>query len=49
MESNGKHVDLSGKVVDYQTRPIFWREPGTDCRHSFYELLHPGTKLVPAI
>jgi glucose-6-phosphate isomerase len=47
MESNGKHVDLSGHVVDYQTGPIVWGEPGTDGQHSFYQLLHQGTKLVP--
>jgi len=47
MESNGKHVDLDGHVVDYQTGPIIWGEPGTDGQHSFYQLLHQGTKLVP--
>ena len=47
MESNGKHVDLDGHVVDYQTSPIVWGEPGTDGQHSFYQLLHQGTKLVP--
>ena len=47
MESNGKHVDLEGRVVDYQTGPIVWGEPGTDGQHSFYQLLHQGTKLVP--
>ena len=47
MESNGKHVDLDGQVVDYQTGPIIWGEPGTDGQHSFYQLLHQGTKLVP--
>ncbi len=47
MESNGKHVSLDGKVVDYQTGPIIWGEPGTDGQHSFYQLLHQGTKLVP--
>ncbi|MGD0104463.1 MAG: glucose-6-phosphate isomerase [Rhodopila sp.] len=47
MESNGKHVDLEGHVVDYQTGPIIWGEPGTDGQHSFYQLLHQGTKLVP--
>ena len=46
MESNGKHVDLDGQVVDYQTGPIIWGEPGTDGQHSFYQLLHQGTKLV---
>ncbi|MEJ0019507.1 MAG: glucose-6-phosphate isomerase [Acetobacteraceae bacterium] len=47
MESNGKHVDLKGQVVDVQTGPIIWGEPGTDGQHSFYQLLHQGTKLVP--
>jgi glucose-6-phosphate isomerase len=47
MESNGKHVDLEGHVVDYQSGPIVWGEPGTDGQHSFYQLLHQGTKLVP--
>ena len=47
MESNGKHVDLGGNVVDYQTGPVIWGEPGTDGQHSFYQLLHQGTKLIP--
>jgi glucose-6-phosphate isomerase len=47
MESNGKHVDLHGRPVSYQTAPIYWGEPGTDGQHSFYQLLHQGTKLVP--
>jgi glucose-6-phosphate isomerase len=47
MESNGKHVDLEGAVVDWQTGPVVWGEPGTDGQHSFYQLLHQGTKLVP--
>ena len=47
MESNGKHVALDGHVVDYQTGPVIWGEPGTDGQHSFYQLLHQGTKLVP--
>ncbi len=47
MESNGKHVDLDGHVVNYQTGPVIWGEPGTDGQHSFYQLLHQGTKLVP--
>jgi glucose-6-phosphate isomerase len=47
MESNGKHVDLDGRDVDYQTGPIIWGEPGTDGQHSFYQLLHQGTKLIP--
>jgi glucose-6-phosphate isomerase len=47
MESNGKHVTLNGKEVDYQTGPIYWGEPGTNGQHSFYQLIHQGTKLVP--
>ena len=47
MESNGKHVALDGHVADYQTGPVIWGEPGTDGQHSFYQLLHQGTKLVP--
>jgi glucose-6-phosphate isomerase len=47
MESNGKHVDIAGQHVDVETGPIFWGEPGTDSQHSFYQLLHQGTKLVP--
>ena len=47
MESNGKHVTLDGKVVDYQTGPIFWGEPGTNGQHSFYQLIHQGTKVIP--
>jgi glucose-6-phosphate isomerase len=47
MESNGKHVTLSGEHVDYQTGAIYWGEPGTNGQHSFYQLLHQGTKLVP--
>ncbi len=47
MESNGKHVDLEGHPVSLQTGPIIWGEPGTDGQHSFYQLLHQGTKLVP--
>jgi glucose-6-phosphate isomerase len=47
MESNGKHVVLDGSVVDYQTGPIFWGEPGTNGQHSFYQLIHQGTKLIP--
>jgi glucose-6-phosphate isomerase len=47
MESNGKRVDLAGNAVDYQTGPIFWGEPGTNGQHSFYQLLHQGTNLVP--
>ncbi len=47
MESNGKHVTLSGEHVDYETGPIFWGEPGTNGQHSFYQLIHQGTKLIP--
>ncbi|WP_281614688.1 glucose-6-phosphate isomerase [Flammeovirga sp. SubArs3] len=48
MESNGKYVDRSGKPVDYQTGPIIWGEPGTNGQHAFYQLIHQGTKLIPA-
>ena len=47
MESNGKHVSLNRQPVDYQTAPIIWGEPGTDGQHSFYQLIHQGTKLIP--
>jgi glucose-6-phosphate isomerase len=47
MESNGKHVTLDGRVTDYQTGPIIWGEPGTNGQHSFYQLIHQGTKLIP--
>lgn len=48
MESNGKHVTLEGGyITDYQTGPIFWGEPGTNGQHSFYQLIHQGTKLIP--
>jgi glucose-6-phosphate isomerase len=47
MESNGKHVTLDGKHVNYQTSPIFWGEPGTNGQHSFYQLIHQGTRLIP--
>ncbi|HET6496345.1 MAG TPA: glucose-6-phosphate isomerase [Thermoleophilia bacterium] len=47
MESNGKHVDLHGRQVACETGPIIWGEPGTDGQHSFYQLIHQGTKLVP--
>jgi glucose-6-phosphate isomerase len=48
MESNGKHVTLDGAAItDYQTGPIFWGEPGTNSQHSFYQLIHQGTKLIP--
>ena len=48
MESNGKHVTLTGDTVDYATGPVYWGEPGTNGQHSFYQLLHQGTLLVPA-
>jgi glucose-6-phosphate isomerase len=48
MESNGKHVTVEGTEVDYQTGPIYWGEPGTNGQHSFYQLIHQGTKLIPA-
>ncbi len=47
MESNGKHVNLDGVRVDYQTGPIYWGEPGTNGQHSFYQLIHQGTRLIP--
>jgi len=47
MESNGKHVTLDGQVVDYPTGPVYWGEPGTNGQHSFYQLLHQGTELIP--
>jgi glucose-6-phosphate isomerase len=47
MESNGKHVTLDGTAVNYQTGPIYWGEPGTNGQHSFYQLIHQGTKLIP--
>jgi glucose-6-phosphate isomerase len=47
MESNGKHVTLSGERVSYETGPIYWGEPGTNGQHSFYQLLHQGTTVVP--
>jgi len=47
MESNGKHVTLEGDRVDYQSGPIYWGEPGTNGQHSFYQLIHQGTKLIP--
>ena len=47
MESNGKHVTFDGTSVDYQTGPIYWGEPGTNGQHSFYQLIHQGTKLIP--
>ena len=47
MESNGKHVTLEGADVDYQTGAVYWGEPGTNGQHSFYQLIHQGTKLIP--
>jgi glucose-6-phosphate isomerase len=47
MESNGKHVTVSGAKVDYVTGPIYWGEPGTNGQHSFYQLIHQGTRLIP--
>ena len=47
MESNGKHVTLDGKKVDHDTGPIYWGEPGTNGQHSFYQLIHQGTRLIP--
>jgi len=47
MESNGKHVTIGGAAVDYNTGPIYWGEPGTNGQHSFYQLIHQGTRLIP--
>jgi glucose-6-phosphate isomerase len=47
MESNGKHVTLDGTRIDYDTGPIYWGEPGTNGQHSFYQLIHQGTRLIP--
>ena len=47
MESNGKHVTLDGQKVNYETSPIYWGEPGTNGQHSFYQLIHQGTRLIP--
>jgi glucose-6-phosphate isomerase len=47
MESNGKHVTRDGVAVDYDTGPIYWGEPGTNGQHSFYQLIHQGTRLIP--
>jgi glucose-6-phosphate isomerase len=47
MESNGKHVTLAGNRVDYDTGPVYWGEPGTNGQHSFYQLIHQGTRLIP--
>ena len=48
MESNGKYIDREGNQVNYQTGPIIWGEPGTNGQHAFYQLIHQGTKLIPA-
>src|SRR5260363_137553 len=48
MESNGKYISRSGEPVNYQTGPIIWGEPGTNGQHAFYQLIHQGTKIVPA-
>jgi len=48
MESNGKHVTLAGDTVEYATSPVYWGEPGTNGQHSFYQLIHQGTELIPA-
>lgn len=47
MESNGKYVDRNGEIIDYQTGPIIWGEPGTNGQHAFYQLIHQGTKMIP--
>jgi len=47
MESNGKYITLDGRKVNYQTSPIYWGEPGTNGQHSFYQLIHQGTRLIP--
>src|ERR1041384_2714451 len=47
MESNGKYVSRSGKIVDYSTGPVIWGEPGTNGQHAFYQLIHQGTKVIP--
>jgi glucose-6-phosphate isomerase len=47
MESNGKHVTIDGKEITYQTGPVYWGEPGTNGQHSFYQLIHQGTRLIP--
>ncbi len=47
MESNGKHVTWDGEAIDYDTGPIYWGEPGTNGQHSFYQLIHQGTRLIP--
>jgi glucose-6-phosphate isomerase len=47
MESNGKHVTLDGAALDYNTGPVYWGEPGTNGQHSFYQLIHQGTRIIP--
>jgi glucose-6-phosphate isomerase len=47
MESNGKHIDKFGQTVDFETGPVIWGEPGTNGQHSFYQLIHQGTEIVP--
>jgi len=47
MESNGKHVTVQGAPINYDTSPIYWGEPGTNGQHSFYQLIHQGTRLIP--
>jgi glucose-6-phosphate isomerase len=47
MESNGKHITMDGKKVNYDTSPVYWGEPGTNGQHSFYQLIHQGTRLIP--
>jgi len=47
MESNGKHVTREGDEISYPTGPIYWGEPGTNGQHSFYQLIHQGTRLIP--
>lgn len=47
MESNGKYITLDGIQVDYQTSPVYWGEPGTNGQHSFYQLIHQGTRFIP--
>lgn len=48
MESNGKHIDRNGNAVDYETGPVIWGEPGTNGQHAFYQLIHQGTRIIPA-
>ena len=48
MESNGKHVTVDGFEVDYNTGPVYWGEPGTNGQHSFYQMIHQGTRLIPS-